>query len=255
MTMEWQRQRFAAFDLETTGTKAGEDRITELGVAIFEGGVVVDRFQRLVNPGIPIPEEVQRVTGISDADVADAPRLEDVLDEFLELLCAQPILAYNAQFDLAMLGGELERLGRADAVLPDCYDPFPFCWVYLRSEKKTRNAQLGTICAYMGIELESAHRADHDAEAAGRLFLAMAEHMVIPDSASAFLDQQRGLSARVEEDFRRMRARRGENRGSLDVSTLTVELGAAYVYGEESDAIRFLYSRLPDVRDVARSST
>ena len=62
-------ERIAVVDLETTGTAATSDGITEIGIVRIEHGVVVEEWSSLVNPGISIPPEIQALTGISDAMV------------------------------------------------------------------------------------------------------------------------------------------------------------------------------------------
>jgi DNA polymerase-3 subunit epsilon len=104
---------FAAFDLETTGLDAQSDRIVEIGAVRFDvGGQELGRFERLVNPGRPMPPGAQAVHGISDRDVAGAPRIEAILPEFLGWLgdlSRVILLAHNARFDAGFVGCELER--------------------------------------------------------------------------------------------------------------------------------------------------
>ena len=72
---------FAFLDLETTGGSTAYDRITEIGIRFWRDGQVVDEWQTLLNPRIPIPPFIERYTGISNAMVADAPVFEDIADE------------------------------------------------------------------------------------------------------------------------------------------------------------------------------
>ncbi|HRD54425.1 MAG TPA: 3'-5' exonuclease, partial [Flavobacteriales bacterium] len=71
----------AFFDLETTGTRIGKDRIVQIGIVKLAPGGKRTSWQQLVNPGMPIPAEATAVHGITDLDVAMAPKLEDVADE------------------------------------------------------------------------------------------------------------------------------------------------------------------------------
>jgi len=106
---------YVAFDLETTGLIAEVDRIVEIGAIRFHPtGRELGRFLTLVNPSRPMPPAVQAIHGIGDADVAGAPKIADVLPEFLKFL-GDPkstlLLAHNASFDAGFLGRELGRTG------------------------------------------------------------------------------------------------------------------------------------------------
>ena len=87
--------------------------------------------------------------------------------------------------------------------------PFPFCWEHIREQKLTRNAKLTTIASYMGIPLDEAHRADHDAEAAARVMLELPNHAVLPNSLQDVLAVQGALMQKLQERFNRQRRMRG----------------------------------------------
>lgn len=95
---------YAVFDCETTGTEPGRDEIVSLAVLRLDpDGVEVARLATLVRPSRPIPADATAVHGISDADVADAPRLAEIAPTLLRLLDGAVFVAHNAPFDLAML--------------------------------------------------------------------------------------------------------------------------------------------------------
>ena len=77
---------FVVFDLETTGSKAGPCRITEIGAYRVRNGEVTGEFQTLVNPEMPIPWFITRLTGISDEMVRDAPLFKDIAHDFLSFI-------------------------------------------------------------------------------------------------------------------------------------------------------------------------
>lgn len=64
---------FVAFDIETTGLNAVNDRMTEIGAVIFRGSEILKEFNTFVDPGMHIPEDITKLTGITDSDVAGAP--------------------------------------------------------------------------------------------------------------------------------------------------------------------------------------
>ena len=76
---------YVAFDTETTGLNAQTDRLTEIGACIFSGGVVKEVFNTFVNPEMHIPDDITRLTGIHDSDVASAPSEEEALKAFIAL--------------------------------------------------------------------------------------------------------------------------------------------------------------------------
>ena len=98
-------------DLETTGASARGDRITEVGLIRVHDGVEVEEWSQLVNPGISIPPEIQRLTGITNQMVARAPRFEEIAVQLLERVGESVLVAHNARFDFGFLKSEYARLG------------------------------------------------------------------------------------------------------------------------------------------------
>jgi DNA polymerase-3 subunit epsilon len=97
-------------DLETTGLSPHDNEITEIALMRVEGSEVV-KLSRLVNPGTPIPEFITQLTGISDADVADAPDVYTVLEEVAPYLEGATLIIQNAPFDLGFLRPRMSRVG------------------------------------------------------------------------------------------------------------------------------------------------
>jgi DNA polymerase-3 subunit epsilon len=105
----------AFVDLETTGTRAAADRITEVGIVRVEareGRVDVDEWSSLVDPGVPIPPAIQALTGITDAMVRAAPTFSSLADEVARRLDGCVFVAHNARFDFGFLKHEFGRLER-----------------------------------------------------------------------------------------------------------------------------------------------
>ncbi len=103
---------FVVVDLETTGGSAHDCAITEIGAVKVRGGEVLGEFQTLVNPDEPIPPFIAVLTGITDLMVASAPRIEQVLPDFLDFARGAVLVAHNAPFDVGFLRVATERLGR-----------------------------------------------------------------------------------------------------------------------------------------------
>jgi DNA polymerase-3 subunit epsilon len=102
---------FVVVDLETTGGSATTCAITEIGAVKVRGGEVRGEFQTLVNPGAPIPAFISVLTGITDAVVAQAPRIDAVLPAFLEFAAGATLVAHNAPFDIGFLKAAASRQG------------------------------------------------------------------------------------------------------------------------------------------------
>jgi len=89
----------AIVDLETTGTHAARDRITEIAVLELEGFEVASEWSTLVNPGRPVPAGIEALTGISAGMLAAAPRFADLAGSLYERLRGRVFVAHNARFD------------------------------------------------------------------------------------------------------------------------------------------------------------
>ncbi len=101
---------FCVFDLETTGLRAGADRIVEFGAVRVEGYELTERFERLVDPGVPLPAEITRITGIRAQDVAGRVGVASALRAFLAFAGDAVLVAHNARFDVGFVDAELRRL-------------------------------------------------------------------------------------------------------------------------------------------------
>jgi DNA polymerase-3 subunit epsilon len=161
----------AFFDLETTGTRVGKDRIVQIGIVRLEPGGKRTSWQQLVNPGIPIPAEATAVHGITDLDVAMAPTLDAVADEILQQLEGCDLGGFNLlRFDVPLLAEELLRVGRE-------WDNTPLRIVdvqriFHKKEPRDLSAALKFFC---GREHAGAHDALADVEATADVLLAQLE--------------------------------------------------------------------------------
>lgn len=154
---------FVVVDLETTGGDPAAAHITEIGAVKVRGGEVLGEFQTLVCPGVPIPEFIRVLTGITDAMVAQAPRIGQVLPQFLEFARGAVLVAHNAPFDIGFLRAASRELGLAwshHAVI----DTVTLAR-RLVPRDETPNHKLGTLAALFGAGTSPDHRALHDARA------------------------------------------------------------------------------------------
>ena len=97
-------------DTETTGLSFSECQLTEIAAARLRGREIVDTFRTFVNPGMPIPKNIQALTNITDLDVADAPTPSEAVAQLADFVSGAPVLAHNATFDRTFIervpGGE-----------------------------------------------------------------------------------------------------------------------------------------------------
>lgn len=159
---------FVVFDLETTGFSAEVDRIIEIGAVKIKNGEIVDNFSKFVNPKIPIPFRIEKLTGINDSMVMEAEPIEKILSEFLEFCGDAVMVAHNAGFDTSFIINNAERLGIK-------YDPTIMDTVLLAQFviPNLHNYKLDTLCKHLAVSLENHHRAVDDAQATAYIYLKM----------------------------------------------------------------------------------
>jgi len=98
---------YCVFDIETTGLSPKQCEIIEIGAVKISGESVCGTFESFVNPGVAIPSEITRITGIDDSMVADAPAIDEVLPRFLDFVGDSVVVAHNATFDLGFVNESL----------------------------------------------------------------------------------------------------------------------------------------------------
>jgi len=183
-------------DTETTGLKPKEGaQVIELGWCIIKSMAIEGSANFLINPGKPIPPEITKITGISDADVQGEPMFGDIAGKFFpEYSSADFILAYNAKFDRDMLEAEFTRIG---STLPQKLWLDPLIWA--RTFAQNPDNKLASMSKQFGVSLERAHRADADAaataEIAMKFFQWGVEEAAFPDDVDQLKQLERGWRA------------------------------------------------------------
>lgn len=240
LTSQWRDWPIAVFDLETTGFDNKQDRIIEVGVVRFEGRELVDSWGTLINEGRRIPEEVVKLTGIENSHLRGQPRFEEIAETVLEKLEGCIICAYNIDFDKGFLTAALERCGLQWPEGP-LLDPLVFA---RQAFPKKRSKKLIKVSEYLSIPLEEAHRAVNDAEAAGRVWFALANKFgdQLPGDVATLLELQGQW--KTVQDAKAFWKR--DEQASLGQFS-KVGLGASYLFGEELDPLRALYTNMPEI--------
>ena len=163
-------QTYVVVDVETTGGRAHDHRVIEIGAVKIRNFEIIDEFSTLIDPERSIPPFITRLTGITQNCVIDAPKFSEIAQDFLDFCEGSIFAAHNVSFDYSFIRAEFQRLNRRFQ--------FPrFCTcararTYLKGPK---SYGLASICEYFGIELNNHHRALCDARAAGSILMLINE--------------------------------------------------------------------------------
>lgn len=160
-------------DTETTGlhTTLGH-RVVEIGAVRLEKGKQVGEFQTMLNPGRPIEPRASEITGITNAELADAPKFSDVVDEVSRFLDGALLVAHNATFDADFMGSEYNLIGRS------LENPWLCTLRLARSYFHFGRNGLGHIAARLKIPMTRAHRALNDVIVTAEVFRRMNRELV-----------------------------------------------------------------------------
>jgi DNA polymerase-3 subunit alpha (Gram-positive type) len=160
------KQDFVVFDIETTGFSPVENRIIEIGAVKVSAGKIVDRFSTFVNPEVPIPFEIEKLTSITDVMVMEADKIETVLPQFLEFCEGCMLVAHNAEFDMSFIKENCDRqkLNHDFTYI----DTVGIARIMLPGQAKHT---LDAVAKTLGVSLLNHHRAVDDAEATAEIFV------------------------------------------------------------------------------------
>ena len=158
-------ERYIAFDVETPNSE--NNRMSAIGVAVVEDGVIVDEFSTLVNPETWFAPFHIALTGITPEMAEKAPSFGQLWPQLEPVFSSGILAAHNAPFDMSVLAKCL----RAYCVeWRDTASYVCTCQMGRRCYPKLRNHRLDTLCAYRGIELDH-HQAGSDSRACASLLI------------------------------------------------------------------------------------
>ena len=177
---------FVALDVETTGLDFKHDRVIEVGAVRFIDGKPEREYSTFINPGVPIPDHITRLTHITDDDVRPAPRFADIAMELLEFIGPLPVCGHQTEFDLTFTNEELKRAAFPD-ITPQIIDTALLSRILLQHVGRY---SLKHACGAMSVTLENAHRALYDAKASGELAVKL-----IPTLCGLPLEVRQALAA------------------------------------------------------------
>lgn len=187
---------FISFDLETTGLSCENDRITEIGAVRIKGGEIVEEFDTFVDPGRHIPENITRLTSITDEMVKGAPDAEKALADFFEFCGKAPLIAHNASFDAGFVHAALARAGKdfdftyIDSI-PICRSLYP----------ELKSYKLNIVAKHLKLPPFNHHRACDDARELAEIFKILLEGL----EKKRGVKSVKGINTAVSgEDVRKM---------------------------------------------------
>ena len=212
--------RYCVFDIETTGLEAGVDAIIEIGAVIVDHGKLCERYNSFVNPRRSIPEKIQKLTGIDDSMVKNAPTIEQVLPEFLKFAGDAPFVAHNASFDTGFINIQCRRL--------ELGSPRPALDTLALARQlvpELRAHKLNHLTKHFQIELENHHRAVDDAIACAHILLKL-------------FDMIRDLGGQCVEDVK----------ARVDKKQIVSALNSHHVvlFAKNQDGLRDLYELITE---------
>jgi DNA polymerase-3 subunit epsilon len=141
-------EREIIFDTETTGFGLEGGRILEIGCVEMVNRLPTGRtFHTYLNPEMKIDWQSQRIHGITDEKVADAPKFAAVAQSLLEFFGDSPLVAHNAEFDVNFVNAELTRAG-----LPLLTNPVVDTLVIARQKLPGQRASLDALCSFYSID-------------------------------------------------------------------------------------------------------
>jgi DNA polymerase-3 subunit epsilon len=165
--------RFIAFDLETTGTLPGVDKIVEVGAVRFVDGEVDAVFSTLVDPLRSIPAGASAVNGITDDMVIGKPKIEELLGPLTEFCGEDVLIAHNAVFDYGFLNADYVRF-EIPTPRGIVLDSYPMAKKILPG---LANYKLGTLVQHLQVDAKGFHRAEADATYCAQILLKMIERI------------------------------------------------------------------------------
>lgn len=178
---------YVVFDIETTGFSSSRNRIIEIGAVKVENGTIADKFSTFVNPDVPIPFEIEKLTGINDNMVLPYPKINEILPRFLEFCGNSVLVAHNAAFDVSFIAYNAARLNLAFE--PTVIDTVALARLLLPNLNRYK---LDTVAKALGVSLENHHRAVDDAGCTAEIFVAFVK--MLRERGVETLDELNGLS-------------------------------------------------------------
>lgn len=188
---------YIVFDIETTGLSSLNDKIIEIGAVKILDGKVIDTYGSFVNPKVPIPYNIEKLTGINDLMVLEARTIDEILPEFLDFCGDGVLVAHNASFDYGFILKNAEDL--KIKIEYTVLDTLSLSRILLPHLNRFR---LNLVAKELGILLENHHRAVDDAMATAEIFLKFIE--MLKEKGISNLDKIDSLGSMSNEAIKKL---------------------------------------------------
>ncbi|MEO0742644.1 MAG: DEDD exonuclease domain-containing protein [Bacteroidota bacterium] len=175
---------FVVTDTETTGARAGEDRLIELAAVKLRGGQIVGTFQHLINPERHIPQRITRLTGITTAMVFEQPTAGEVLPGYLDFLSDSILVAHNLPFDQRFLDVELDLADQP----PMTNESLCTLRLARRLLSALPSKGLSALTTHYGLKNDARHRALGDATVTAHVLMRLLDQLRIEFGATSIAD-------------------------------------------------------------------
>jgi DNA polymerase-3 subunit epsilon len=149
------KEIFACIDCELTGLDIEKDRIIEVAVALFKGNEVLESFETLIDPGMPIPDESAKIHHITDLMVKGKPKIEDIIPKIVSMVGDYTVIGHGISFDLDIIRKAADRAHIPFPIGKKTIDTFRLARLY--GESPTNS--LDQLRHHFNIPAEGAHRA------------------------------------------------------------------------------------------------
>lgn len=225
---------YVVFDIETTGLSFKFCKIIEIGaVRIDKNGKETGRFSEFVNPGVPIPYHIEKLTSISDETVKNAPPIETVLPKFLEFCKGAMLVAHNATFDTTFIRVNAKKLGlKYDFT---SLDTMTIAYIFL---PELGRYTLDRLTNYFKLKNNHHHRACDDADVTAKIFMKLME--MIRKSGAGTVDDLNKMNETSPDAIRKAKSYHG-------IILIKNDIGRVNLYHLISDAHIKYFNRRPRI--------
>ena len=175
--------RYTVFDIEATGGNALKNGLTEICAFKYQHGKIKDRYHTLINPQMPIPPIVRKMTGLNDKMLKDAPVVEKIMPKVLDFIGDSVLVSHNCSGDMKFIKHFAFKVCRKQI------KNFYLCTHLLTTRlfPAAPDKTLQGIAAHFGVDVATAHRAEGDAQTTVTVFAHLLQKL-----------QQQGVSTVIE---------------------------------------------------------